>query len=79
MKTVNMHEAKTHLSRLVQLIRSGGESEIIIAVDGEPAARLVPYAGRGPRKLGIDEGLVAFSPDFDDVDATIAKLFREKR
>jgi prevent-host-death family protein len=79
MKTVNMHEAKTHLSRLVQQLRSGAESEIVIAVSGEPAARLVPYAGRGQRTLGIDEGLVTLAPDFDEVDATIVKLFKGKR
>lgn len=76
MKTVNMHDAKTHLSRLVRQIRNGAESEIVIAVDGEPAARLVPYAGPTHRRLGMDEGLVTISKDFDASDAKIAALFK---
>lgn len=70
-----MHEAKTHLSRLVRQISDGSEQEIVIAVDGRPAARLLPYAGRGRRNLGIDEGLITISEDFDAVDRTVAALF----
>jgi antitoxin (DNA-binding transcriptional repressor) of toxin-antitoxin stability system len=42
MTRVNMLEAKTHLSRHFEAIESGAESEIVIARDGKPAARLVP-------------------------------------
>jgi len=79
MKIVKMHEAKTHLSRLVQQLRAGAETEIVIAVGGEPAARLLPYVSRGIRTLGMDEGLVSMTGDFDAADATIARLFRGKR
>jgi prevent-host-death family protein len=48
MKTVNIHEAKTHLSRLVQRAHAG--EEIIIARSGEPYARLVPLARQQPRR-----------------------------
>jgi antitoxin (DNA-binding transcriptional repressor) of toxin-antitoxin stability system len=75
MKMVNMHDAKTHLSRLVQELRNGSESEIVISVGGQPAARLVPLAGRGRRSLGIDEGLVTLSDDFDAENKAIAALF----
>ncbi len=44
MTTVNMLEAKTHLSRLVEAIESGAETEIIIARNGKAAARLTPLA-----------------------------------
>ncbi|HWT30098.1 MAG TPA: type II toxin-antitoxin system Phd/YefM family antitoxin, partial [Propylenella sp.] len=42
MLIVNMLDAKTRLSRLVEAVESGAESEIIIARNGKPAARLVP-------------------------------------
>lgn len=51
MKSVNIHEAKTHLSRLVERVQAG--EEIIIAKAGRPAARLVPIEGGGrPVRIG---------------------------
>ena len=75
MKSVSIHEAKTHLSRLVKLIRSGAENEIVIAVGGEPAARLISYGAPPKRRLGMDEGLVSIADDFDEPDERIAALF----
>ncbi|MDZ4842670.1 MAG: type II toxin-antitoxin system Phd/YefM family antitoxin [Hyphomicrobium aestuarii] len=51
MITVNMLEAKSNLSRLVEAVESGAEREIVIARNGKPAARLVPIRVRptGPR------------------------------
>ncbi len=66
MQTVNMHEAKTHLSRLVERARAG--EEIVIAKSGTPVAKLVPYAEKlEPRKLGGMEGDGQFwiADDFD--------------
>ena len=48
MKHVNVHEAKTHLSRLLERAHAG--EEIVIAKSGEPYARLVPLAGRPPKR-----------------------------
>jgi prevent-host-death family protein len=62
-KTVNVHEAKTHLSKLLEQVESGGE--IVIARAGRPVARLVPFARPGKRVLGGDAGLGAIAPDFD--------------
>jgi prevent-host-death family protein len=73
-KTVNMHDAKTHLSRLVQELRDGEEREVIIAVSGKPCARLVPFAPK-KRVLGIDRGFVSVGPNFDAADEEIAALF----
>ena len=75
MKTVNMHAAKSSLSRLVRDVSCGIEAEIIIAIDGKPAARIVPLEQQRARELGLDRGLVAVATDFDDVDAEIANLF----
>jgi len=75
-KMVNIHEAKTNFSRLIQSIRDGSEREIIIAVGGKPAARLVPYQSP-KRPLGMDEGLGWISDDFDAEDDEINALFLE--
>ncbi|MGH7841646.1 MAG: type II toxin-antitoxin system Phd/YefM family antitoxin [Candidatus Binataceae bacterium] len=65
MKTVNMHEAKTHLSRLVEEAAEG--KEIIIAKAGKPRARLVPCAParKKKRKLGWMKGQIWMSEDFN--------------
>jgi antitoxin (DNA-binding transcriptional repressor) of toxin-antitoxin stability system len=73
-KMVNIHEAKTNFSRLVQSIRDGSQREIVIAVGGKPAARLVRYES-SKRPLGMDEGLVWISDDFDADDDEIIALF----
>lgn len=56
MKTVSVHEAKTHLSRLLEQVR-GGE-EILIAKRGKPYARLCPLAAPAPRRPGLLTGTV---------------------
>lgn len=64
-KSYNMHEAKTHLSRLAERAASG--EEIVIARNGRPLAKLVPISEkREPRKLGAWKGKVRISDDFDD-------------
>ena len=61
--TVNVHEAKTHLSRLLARVESG--EEIIIARAGRPVARLERLeVVRRPRKPGNDR--IVIHPDFDD-------------
>ena len=61
--TVNVHEAKTHLSRLLERV-VGGE-EIVIARAGTPVARLVPIKADRGRALGLDAGRVVIAGDFD--------------
>ena len=64
MKTVNIHEAKTQLSRLIAEATSG--EEIIIAKSGKPLVRLVPLRDDGlPRTPGRDRGVFAVPADFD--------------
>ena len=61
--TVNIHEAKTHLSRLVERVAQG--EDIVIARAGRPVARLVPVPPDQPRPLGLDAGVVVIADDFD--------------
>jgi prevent-host-death family protein len=73
---VNIHEAKTHLSRLVD--RAAAGEEIIIGRAGKPVARLValePPAEK--RRLGVWKGQVWVSPDFDEEDRELTRLFEE--
>jgi prevent-host-death family protein len=60
---VGVHEAKTHLSRLLERV-AGGE-EIEIARRGEVVARLVPATTAEPRRLGVDRGRFTVPDDFD--------------
>ncbi len=63
-RIVNVHEAKTHLSRLLERVAAG--QEIVIAKAGQPVARLVPIKGtEGERELGRDRGCVWIADDFD--------------
>jgi prevent-host-death family protein len=77
MPTVNMLEAKTTLSKLVEAVESGAEKEIIIARNGKPAARLVPVeTARKPIRLGLAKGKWAPTPEPDPkFDLEIERLF----
>ena len=62
---VNVHDAKTHLSRLLQRVERG--EEIVIARSGRPVARLTAFAERPARRVpGMDKGKVVIHPNFDD-------------
>ena len=61
---VNVHEAKTHFSKLLQRVMCG--EEVVIAKAGRPVARLVPYAGpTSPRVPGRYAGQIHVAEDFD--------------
>lgn len=64
--TVNVHEAKTHLSQLLARVEAG--EEIVIARAGKPVAILTRAPGAVGRKRirGLDRGKVIIMPDFDD-------------
>ena len=74
MKSINIHEAKTHLSRLVERVQAG--EEIVIAKAGRPAARLVPIEeARKPVKIGGLKG-PPVPDDFNTMfEEEIAALF----
>ena len=76
MRTVNMLEAKSSLSRLVEAVESGAETEIIIARNGRPAARLsaITAAPSGPR-LGVAKGLFIVPETIDADNEAVAALF----
>jgi prevent-host-death family protein len=63
-KEINVHEAKTQLSRLLDRVAAG--EEIVISRAGVPVARLVPISPVVKRELGADEGLFTVPDDFDE-------------
>ena len=75
MSQVNVHEAKTHLSRLLVDVVAG--KEVIIARDGKPIARLVALAPAGQRRVpGLDAGRIRIADDFDaELPEEIARGF----
>lgn len=77
MSYINMHDAKTRLSQLVEAVESGETDEIVIARNGRPVARLVPIAAiRKPAlRIGIAKGLFTAPADPRDGDEEIAALF----
>jgi prevent-host-death family protein len=76
MTIVNMLEAKTSLSKLVEAVESGAEKEIILARNGKPAARIVPLALEKPRiRLGLADGRYVIGEPDPELDAEVAALF----
>jgi len=72
---VNIHEAKTHFSKLVERVEAG--EEVVIARNGKPVAKLVRYANeQQPRQFGQWEGKLWLSPDWDS-DEVNEEIWRE--
>ncbi len=82
MGMVNMLEAKTSLSKLVEAVESGAEEEIIIARNGKPAARLVPIS-KPEKKLRLGLARGKYPPldyeKFQALDAEVAAMFLDEK
>lgn len=63
-QTVNIHEAKTHFSKLIQSVLDG--DEVIIAKAGHPVVKMMPIRPRKERKFGTMKGKISVSDDFND-------------
>jgi prevent-host-death family protein len=76
---VNIHQAKTHLSRLLTQVQQG--EEIIISNAGKPVARLVPFKKKKEKSQilpGTAKGKIQISPDFEEpLPGSITSLFEE--
>jgi len=74
MTEVGVHEAKTHLSRLLRRVAAG--EEIVITSGGRPAARLVPIHSVELREVDLDQGRLQIPVDFDDpLPASVIETF----
>jgi prevent-host-death family protein len=72
---VNIHEAKTHLSKLLERVALG--EEVIIAKAGNPVAKLVPVRPQKTRIFGSAKGEFVVPDNFNEPDPEIEKLFYE--
>lgn len=76
--SVNVYEAKTHLSQLLD--RAAAGEEIVIARAGRPIARLVALSGASQRRVpGAWRGKVSIADDFDELPAEMDAAFRGER
>jgi len=74
----NIHQAKTHFSKLVE--RAAAGEEIVIGKAGKPVARLVPYKEATPRrKPGSMKGKIKIARDFDDLPPEVLAAFKGER
>ncbi len=76
MKKINIHKAKTDLSKIIQQVLKG--EEVVIAKYGKPLVKLEPYKPVKKRKPGIWKGKVKIAPDFDELPDEIAAGFAGK-
>lgn len=71
---VNVHQAKTHLSQLLERVEAG--ERIVLGRNGRPVARLVPYVTeREPRQPGALRGKIRIASDFDDTPLDLIEAF----
>lgn len=74
MQIVNIHEAKTNLSKLIELTQTG--QDVVIAKAGKPVVKLVAYKDKlKPRRAGLLKGKIFVPPDFNEENPGINKLF----
>ena len=80
MQTVNLFQAKTHLSKLIDQIVSGEESEFVISRNGKPVARVLPIAQKidVSRRIGIAQGEFSVPENIDGANQEIVDLFYGK-
>ncbi|NNM59011.1 MAG: type II toxin-antitoxin system Phd/YefM family antitoxin [Legionellales bacterium] len=74
MQFVNIHDAKTHLSRYLEAVVTNHE-KIIICKNGKPIAQLTEYHQCRPKKLGLLKGKINISPDFDELPDDLKGYF----
>ena len=75
MKKANLHEAKTQLSKLVELAGQG--EDVVICKAGKPVARLIAYEQKKMKRVpGILKGKIKISADFDELPDDFKKYFK---
>jgi prevent-host-death family protein len=74
MQFINIHDAKTNLSKYLELLESSHEP-IVICRNGKPVAQLVEYTPKKERKLGLLRGQIKIKKDFDSLPSNFTKYF----
>ncbi|CAN5444807.1 hypothetical protein BH10PSE4_BH10PSE4_28150 [soil metagenome] len=81
MRTVNMHDAKSQLSKLVSAVERGETDQVVITRNGRRVARRMPMTAvaRTPVRIGVAKGLFIAPADTSAQDAEVAALFRGRK
>jgi prevent-host-death family protein len=77
MTKMNVHEAKTHLSKLIEKAKNG--EEVVIAKNGVPEVRLVPYEQKPKEWFGMDAGKIWIADDFDELPEDILEMMTDPK
>lgn len=77
MTTVNIHEAKSQLSKLIELALSG--QEVVIAKAGKPKVRLIPVESEEKSRFGMDKGKIWMADDFNELPEDILELMSDPK
>ncbi len=77
MTKVNVHKAKSQLSKLIEMAKNG--EEVVIAKNGVPEARLVPFEKEPKEWFGMDAGKIWISDDFDELPEEILELMTDPK
>lgn len=77
MTKVNIHEAKSQLSKLIEKAKNG--EEVVIAKNGVPEARLVPYEKKPKEWFGMDAGKGWIADDFDELPEDILQMMTDPK
>ena len=80
---INVHQAKTNLSKLMDAVECGRETEVILARNGRPSVRIVPLSDakpvqRKPFLFGLAKGMIQLPDDFDRDNDMIKAMFEGK-
>lgn len=73
MRSINIHDAKTHLSSILADVMKG--EEVVIAKAGCPIAKLVPFRKVVKRELGLDAGKITIAEDFNELPGDVIAAF----
>lgn len=77
MTKVNMHDAKSRLSKLVEMVKNG--EDVVIANNGTPEARIIPYIDDEAEWFGMDEGKIWIADDFDVLPDDILEVMSDPK
>lgn len=77
MTKVNMHEAKSRLSKLVEMAKNG--EDVVIAKNGVPEARIVPFEKQSKEWFGMDAGKIWIAEDFDELPDDILEMMSDPK
>ncbi|MGQ0540824.1 MAG: type II toxin-antitoxin system Phd/YefM family antitoxin [Blastocatellia bacterium] len=77
MTKVNVHEAKTHLSKLIEKAKNG--EEVIIAKNGVPEVRIVPFEREGKDWFGMDAGKGWIAEDFNELPEDMLEMMADPK